>query len=294
MKYIPLIACIILFSCKQAEKKSELNKTNTFEAAVSAGVIKGNKIREASGMVASINNPGMLWTHNDSGNKPDIFLLNDKGEIKCTVHLQDIDNRDWEDISIGVGEEGKNYLYIGDIGDNNAVYEDKRIYRIEEPRIGASVSDTTIRKTDIIKFNFSDGGRDSEALILDPVSNNFYFFSKRESKVNLYKLSGSFSNTDVITAERVAEKLPFTLIVAADISADGSEILAKNYDQVFYWKRLPGESVEETINRAPEILPYNPEPQGESIAFDRSGKGYFTISEQKKKVPQHLYFYKRK
>lgn len=295
MKYIQLIACIFLFSCKQTDKKPELNKADTFEAAVSAGVVKGNKIREASGMVASMNNPGMLWTHNDSGNKADIFLLDEKGEIKCTVHLSAINNRDWEDITIGAGpEEGKNYLYVGDIGDNNAVYEDKRIYRIEEPRIGSGISDTTIDKADVIKFNFSDGRRDSEALILDPVSKNFYLFSKRESKVNLYKLSNVFSRTDDVIAERVAEKLPFTLIVAADISADGGEILAKNYDQIFYWKRLPGESIEEAVNRTPETLPYTPEPQGESIAFDRTGKGFYTISEQKKKMSQHLYFYKRK
>jgi hypothetical protein len=130
--------------------------------------------------------------------------------------------------------------------------------------------------------------------MIDPVSNNVYIFSKREDKVNLYKLAWPLSTTEPMTAERVLEKMPFSLIVATDISKDGSEILAKNYNRIFYWKRLPGESVEISLMRAPITLPYTPEPQGESIAFDCDGAGYYTISEKKKKMPQHLFFYKRK
>lgn len=287
MKYVPLIACLIVIGCHPSNAP-------LFEAAVSKGVVKDDRIREASGLVASINNPGMLWTHNDSGNDPDIFLLDEKGEIKCTVHLAGIKNRDWEDIAVGSGPEAnKNYIYIGEIGDNDAVYPEKILYRLEEPRIADGVTDTTLTKTDKIEFKLSDGQRDSEALIMDPVSKNFYIFSKRESRVNLYKLSDTLSTTKMMTAERVVENLPFTLIVAADISEDGSEILAKNYDNVFYWKRLAGEFVDQAIKRTPETLPYSPEPQGESIAFSRQGDGYYTISERKKKIPQHLLFYKR-
>jgi hypothetical protein len=288
MKSIQFIICVVLIGCQQP------GKAPLFESAVSRGIVKDNKIREASGLVASVNNPGMLWTHNDSGNNADIFLINDKGEIKCTVHLSDIKNRDWEDIALGSGpEEGKQYIYIGEIGDNNAAYKEKILYRLEEPLIADGVTDTTLTKIDKIQFKLPDGSRDTEALILDPVSKNFYIFSKRESQVNLYKLPDTLSTTETMTAERILEGLPYTLIVAADVSEDGSEILAKTYDKVFYWKRLPGETVEEVIKRTPETLPYSSEPHGESIAFSRTGDGYYTISERKKKMPQHLFFYKR-
>lgn len=289
MKYLQFIICIVVIGCQQPDKAS------LFEATVSTEIIKDDIIREASGLVASVKNPGMLWTHNDSGNTADIFLIDSTGDIKCTVHLSGIKNRDWEDITIGTGpEENKVYLYIGEIGDNNAAFEYKFLYRIEEPVIAISVSDTTLTKVDTIKFKLSDGARDTEALMIDPTSKDFYIFSKREQRVNLYKLTSPLSTTETMTAERVLEKLPFSLIVAADISEDGTEILVKNYDTVFYWKRVPGESIEETIKRTPETLPYSPEPQGESIAFSREGDGYYTISEQNKKMPQHLYFYKRR
>jgi hypothetical protein len=292
MKYTQFIICLLI-GCQQPNQAP--NQAQLFKAAVSKGVIKDDRIREASGLVASVNNPGMLWTHNDSGNKADIFLIDDKGDIKCTVHLSGIKNRDWEDIAVGFGpEKGKQYIYIGEIGDNNAVYDEKILYRLEEPSIADGITDTTLTKVDKIEFKLSDGRRDSEALIIDPLSKKIYVFSKRESRVNLYKLPDTVSTTETMIADRVLESLPFTLIVAADISEDGSEILAKNYDNVFYWKRLPGESVEDAIKRTPEALPYSPEPQGESIAFTRKGDGYYTISERKKKTPQNLFFYERR
>ncbi|HET9055134.1 MAG TPA: hypothetical protein VFM90_13230 [Cyclobacteriaceae bacterium] len=289
MKYIRFIACLALIGCQQPAQ------TQRFEAAISVGEIKDNEIREASGLVASVNNPGMLWTHNDSGNNAAIFLMDAQGEITGTVHLTGITNRDWEDIAVGAGPEaGKSYIYIGEIGDNNAVYDTKILYRLEEPRLESGVTDTTLTKIDKIEFKLSDGKRDSEALLIDPVSTDFYIFSKRESRINMYKLSGPLQPGEILTAERVLEGLPFTLIVAADVSEDGSEILVKSYDNIFYWKRMPGESIEDAIKRTPETLPYSPEPQGESIAFSRKGDGYYTISERKKKTTQHLYFYKRK
>jgi hypothetical protein len=294
MRAVMLLLLIsILNGC--AQRSQEQISSEIFEAGASTGVLEGTQMREASGLVASINNPGMLWTHNDSGNAAEIFLIDGTGKLKCTIHFPGLKNRDWEEIAIGAGPDpAKSYLYIGEIGDNNAVYEYKFIYRIEEPVITGSIKDSSLTNVDKIEFRLSDGARDTEAMTIDPVTKDIFIFSKRERKVNLYKLSGTVSTTVVMTAERVLEGLPFTWIVAADISEDGSEILVKNYDNVFYWKRLSGESVDEAIKRTHETLPYSPEPQGESIAFSRQGDGYYTTSEQKNKMPQHLYFYKRK
>jgi hypothetical protein len=285
-------AVLFFWSCQQ---KASQNSTPIFEDGVSVGTIESKKIREASGLVESINNPTLFWTHNDSGNGAEIFLVDKSAALRTIVEIDGVENRDWEDIAVGPGpEEGKNYVYIGEIGDNNAEYEYKFIYRIEEPVINQNTADTTIVKIDQIKFRLQDGTRDTEAIIVDPKTKDLYIFSKREEKINLYKLAYPQSTTEVITAERVCKELPFTFIVAADISADGNEILIKNYDQVFYWNREGAETIEETVRRPAINLPYTPEPQGESIAFDREGKGYYTLSESKGKRPQQLLFYKRK
>jgi hypothetical protein len=272
-------------------------------------------------MAESINSPGYLWVHNDSGDKTRLFLIDKQGKQKATIWLANATNRDWEDIAIGPGpEEGKSYVYVGDIGDNDQKYEFKYIYRIEEPVIDLrTTSDTTIIHVDRIEFRLPDGPQDTELLMIDPGTRDLYTVSKRKKKVNLYRLPYPQSTTAPLTAqialgdrdfskvdgETISQQGEETLIngynsqyyyqiVAGDISPDGREVLIKTYSAVYYWKKSGQESLIELLGEDPVRLPYEAEPQGEAIGFDAAGKGYFTISEKRGKALPHIIFYKRK
>jgi hypothetical protein len=52
-----------------------------------AGVVQNDQIREASGIVASRQNPGVLWVHNDSGDSARVFAINEKGEFLARASL---------------------------------------------------------------------------------------------------------------------------------------------------------------------------------------------------------------
>jgi hypothetical protein len=269
-----------------------------FQIGISQGIIDNSEINEASGLASSKNYPSMFWTHNDSGDKPRIFLITDKAKYRATFYLQGIKNRDWEEIAQGPGPvESKSYLYIGEIGDNLGLHNYKYIYRIEEPDFSPEEStaliDTVDHGIDSIKFSLSDGARDTEAFLVDPTTKNIYIFSKREKKeVNLYVLPYPQSTEKPIIAKFLMH-IPFTQITAADISVDGKEVLIKNYQHIYYWKKNGNESLEDLLKKEPAHLPYAEEPQGEAIAFDRNGKGYYTLSEESKAKKPHLMFYKR-
>jgi hypothetical protein len=94
-------------------------------------------------------------------------------------------------------------------------------------------------------------------------------------------------------AQRIGT-LPLSTVVAADFSLDGSELLVKTYTSIFYWKRSPTMSVLAMLQKPGIRLPYLREPQGEAVAWSTDGKGYFTLSEQKKGEQVHLLFYARK
>lgn len=48
--------------------KKDIDESDSpFYQATSLGVLVNDEIKEASGLEASIKNPGALWTHNDSG-----------------------------------------------------------------------------------------------------------------------------------------------------------------------------------------------------------------------------------
>lgn len=291
MRFVLLLLSVVLLHA--GCKRKATHQDDTFQYGRVQGVLDNPVIDEASGLMASRVNPGMLWTHNDSGDKARVFLIDSLGRYQATVWLKGATNRDWEDITLGGGPQPDNtYLYIGEIGDNLARYPHKVIYRIEEPKF---TGDTTlsVEEVDSIRFTLPDGERDTEALMIDPHTKDLYIFSKREDAINLYRLPYPQSTTEMMVAEKVLEAMPFTLIVAADWSSDGEEILIKSYKQVYYWQRNVGQPVKDVLQKAPQTLPYHEEPQGESITFSIDGAGYYTLSEQAKGVKPTLMFYPR-
>jgi hypothetical protein len=60
------------------------------------GTVTAPAIVEASGLVASPDNPGVLWTENDSGNPNTIFALDTAGHLLGTYFLDGVTNYDWE------------------------------------------------------------------------------------------------------------------------------------------------------------------------------------------------------
>ena len=90
------------------------------------------RIRESSGVVASRKHPGLLWTINDSGGDPMLFLTDTTGASLGAFTLSAATNVDWE--ALGRGRCGEDEcLYIGDTGDNGERRRSVTLYRIHEP-----------------------------------------------------------------------------------------------------------------------------------------------------------------
>ena len=284
---------ILMATC--SNKEAAVESSEYFFPGERITELKNKHLGEVSGIVASVKNTSMFWAHNDSGNDPEIYLVDEKLNIKLTCRLTGVENRDWEDIAIGPGPDvTKTYLYIGDIGDNEAIYPYKYIYRFEEPTFSVTGEETiNISSFERITFRLDDETKDTETLLLDPLNKNLYVISKREHPVYLYELKFPQSSHDTLTATKVMS-LPFSKIVGGDFSADGKEILLKNYTHIYYWKNPSGKPIAEALIDAPVGVPYEVEPQGESITWSRDGKGFYTLSELNKNKKSYLYFYKRR
>jgi hypothetical protein len=82
-----------------------------------------DELQETSGLVWF---DSLLWTINDSGNEPLIFGFSpDDGQILRTVRLLNASNVDWEELTAD-----DEYLYVGDIGNNDGSRQNLCIYRI--------------------------------------------------------------------------------------------------------------------------------------------------------------------
>lgn len=242
-------------------------------------------------MVDSRSMPGNLWVQQDSGSPAEIALLGHDGKAKGKITVPNAQNIDWEDMSSGPGPQANvNYLYVADIGDNNAQYATRTIYRFPEP---ASLS-TPISQVERINFRYPDGPRDAEAVLVDPQTRDIYVVSKLDTRVRLYRLKYPQNINEVTVAEALGE-IPISVVTGAAISNDGTEILLRTYTNVYYYKRQSGQSLPDAIQlQAGRTLPYRLEPQGEAVCFDREDKGYYTLSEKFQAPAVSLYFYARK
>lgn len=281
MRFICL-AFIALIGCDKS-------KEGLFTKGEPLGKVS-KRLEEASGLAASVNNPGYFWTINDSGNPAEVFLLDDHANIKLVCQLTKATNRDWEEIRVA-SDSGKTYLYIADIGDNNAEYDLKFIYRFEEPVL-AKAKKLIIEDIDTLIVKMPDGKRDTESVMIDPSTHDLYILSKREDSIGLYLSRYPFLK-DTLVLDKILT-MPFHNIVSGDISADGQEILLKTYDEIYYWKRSVNENISELLTKVPIELPYSREKQGEAITWALDRSGYYTLGESSKEDWAQLMFYKRK
>lgn len=266
-----------------------------FGDPIDCGEIDAPAIREASGLVASRQNAHVLWTHNDSGDKNVIYAINDRGKLLGVYTLARAYARDWEDIALGPGpEEGRQYIYVGDIGNNEARYRLQYVLRVPEPVVSAEQAPVQEKLEGVegISFMYPERNYDAETLMLDPRTKDLYVVTKRDSNVIVFRAPYPQSTTEKFEVEQVA-KLPFTMAVAEDISVRGDEILIKTYDSIYYWKRGGGETIAQALARMPQRVPYLLEPQGEAVAWKADGEGYYTLSEEFMGLAAHLFFYPR-
>jgi hypothetical protein len=254
------------------------------------GKVETRLITEASGIVASRKNPSVLWMHNDSGNSARVYALNTEGKLLASCRIKGARCRDWEDIAIGPGpDKQRDYLYIGDIGDNKAKYPSITIYRVPEPKVDPNSMSINmqIEPVEIIELVYPDGPKDAETLIVDPVNGDIYIISKRKVFCQVFRAASAELTQKPVRLSQVAV-LPWAMAVGGDVSPDGKYIIVRSLSHASIWIRPDNKPLWQAFNRKPKDIKLVLEPQGEAICFDSNCCGFFTVSE---KANQPIYYY---
>jgi len=256
------------------------------------------RLPEASGLVTGRTNKGLVYIHEDSGNRRVVFVYDTLGTYLGDIVLVGATNRDWEDLAIGPGpEKGKNYIYVGDIGDNKSVRSHLTIYRFVEPVIDldtiAIPFKLEIDDYSTITYQYPDGPRDAETLMIDPKNKDLIVISKRDVRVRVYLIPYP-QNTQEHAITYFKGALPFRSIVAGDISPDAKKMIIKDYGRIYHWhvdKSVT--ALSSLFNVTPTVVEYIPEVQGEALGWTHCGQGYFTTTETENHAADPiLYHYK--
>jgi len=272
------LAAVALAGCPLPE---ECLQCGAFETI---GTISTAEILECSGLVASQTNPGILWTHNDSGNTARLFALTEDGSLRGIYSIQGAVAADWEDMAWGPCSAlgWADCLYIGDIGDNAHARERVQIYRIAEPLVpltGPPVEETLFG-VERFDCEYPDVPHDAETLLVDPEEGIPYIVTKGEQgSTAVYRFPAPPDPYVTATLEMVMDLPSRSWLTGGDVAPDASRVILRNYLSAYDYPRSEGEAFEEMFLDAPCLLPIALELQGESLAIGPSCTEVYTISE---------------
>lgn len=243
------------------------------------GKVDAADATELSGLVRSPTQPGVLWTHNDSGDRARIFALRTDGSEIASLDVPGAEAVDWEDIAVGPGDS----LLLADIGDNRVSRAGVELYRIPEPKL--SSNPTATAPATRLTLHYPDGAHDAETLLADPQTGEIVVVTKQlDGRSGVYAATApAAGQPSDQTLRRVgALRLGFGgLATAGDVSGDGRTVAVRTYSLVYAWTRRPGASLAATLQRTPctGSTPLSVEGQGESLALGRDGRSFFTVPE---------------
>ena len=301
---LSLLMSLIVVVGAPGDSQAATQTCPTFSGAGTVGNLTKAAIVEASGLVASRDHSNRFWLHNDSGDSARIFAMTNTGQDRGTVKLGTRPSADFEDIAIGPGPDAsKDYLYIGDIGNNGHGRATVRIYRIAEPTPPGAGKTITIADRNIETFVYAYENptrpgktwrRNAESLIVDPRTGDLIIFEKQLSKIDgrvdmswVYRITQNqlVQGKTILAKPKTAvrarvnqEKGPLT---GADISTDGKLIIAKNGADTFAWVRGDGQTVFQALAAHPVSRCLAPRSPGEAIAIRPNGNSFLTVTEKR-------------
>jgi Ca2+-binding RTX toxin-like protein len=275
-------------------------------------------LNEPSGLVLGRGpNTGILWTveDHDAFAPPLRLYANDlDGASRGYFDLSGVSNVDWEDLAF-YQSGGNRYLYIADIGDNDNVRSNIVIYRVAEPTVPTDVNDPnyrashgTINVTESLILQYPGGGaRDSETLMVDPLTGTIYIATKQEpgavTSSRLYSYSPSAADwtsgtTHTLTYET---EIDFPSDTAndspsgGDISPNGLEVALKSDNKLVYYARTStSQTLVQLLSGKPQqVIDGRDTENRETIAFDSTGTTLYSVSEWSDGSPQFVFHYDR-
>lgn len=295
-------ALLVVSACQggspSKKAKAERNQTNppsydVYLPPTKLADLEDQSITESSGLVASRTSPGSYWTHNDAGNAPLIYLFDSKGRSRGVWRVTGATSYDWEDLAAGPGPKpDTNYLYIGDIGDNDGTRSEIVIYRIPEPQIpnGNTVSTAehpaATETAEALRLRYPDGKHDCEALLVHPRTGRIYLVVKEKSaKPGIYAADAPAASGEVITLARIGEVdmsgHSEAVINGGAISPDGQRAALSDYTQGYEFVLSEANAPFDSIWKQPmRTVDLGKRKHGEAVCYRLDGKALLATSER--------------
>jgi hypothetical protein len=241
------------------------------------------ELREASGLTRSRTQPGVLWAHNDSGDAPVLYAIDQKGKLMAKVGVTNATATDWEDISSGPCPNalgaGRPCLYIADTGNNNQSRNILTVFVVPEPSInGADLAQPITVAAHSFRYRYPKLQEDTEAIAVLPSGDVTMVTKGRTPVISFFGLM----KTDVDRAVGRDEVLTAVdegdtgiapdqglgrWVTSAAISPDGKTMAVRTYSEIFFYALEAGPKGDRWRDLHKPCFLGEVEPQGEAIDY---------------------------
>ncbi len=282
----------------------------SWAAPVEKGPLGALDLSEASGLVASRRLPGVLWSHNDSGEEVGrVFALGSDGAHRATVSLSSLQPDDVEDIALGPcapPAATSDCLYLADTGDNGHKRKTVEIFQVREPdalpAAGGVIEGVGVQ-VHRLRYPKHPGLQGAaEALAEHPdveamvvlADGRVVLFDKRDDGTSAVYRAPLTGDTVAIAEalgtldlrDGALKQGPSLRTTAADLSGDGRRLLIRTYFRVFEFDvdgvlaapALEVSAALPALSAAKRSVAHGFDTQGEAIAYDPAG-GFWHVSE---------------
>lgn len=204
------------------------------------------ELRESSGVAASTRNAGLLWTHNDSGNRPVVYgVRHDELEdgIVARISLDGASAMDWEDIALGPcpWSSPGSCLYVADIGDNFRRRSSVAVIVFEEPVVKVGGGSEPGVEWSEASLRYPDGPVNAEGLAVTDAGDLIVVTTEGDNIGRVFKLSRDEvaealreGSAVLRSAGTVGTRWRMGVTAATWI---GSELVVRTQTEIFHWRR---------------------------------------------------------
>jgi hypothetical protein len=241
-------------------------------------VIRARRLTESSGIAPSHRVRGVLWSHNDSGDRPRLYATDSAGDDLGSVLVAGAANTDWEDLGSGpCPDDGGWCLYPADIGDNLRQRDHIVVYCLAEPAPPGGSADT-LRRVPLrsaTSLRYPGHPHNAEAIAVEP-SGRILIVTKELRRAPLVYVvprrtvpqrPGELDTLQLLGRLDLTPSVPrLRLVTGAGVSPDGTVLAVRTYSTLHFF-RLRGDSLPTPISPTTGLTIPVIEPQGEGVAF---------------------------
>jgi hypothetical protein len=255
--------------------------------------VRDGRVSEASGLAVSPQHPGVLWTHDDSGNAPLLFALARDGRVAGTLRLRGTAAVDWEALAAFRDAAGRALLAVGDLGDNRGDRPRVEVDVVAEPgRLGAGAGKGAAGAAPAtggapllrLLLTYPDGPADAEALLVDTSRRRMFVVTKGLFGGRVYMVpatgwDGTAPRRATVRSSRLVHvgDVPLGLVTDGTVGPGGA-VLLRTYSQIAVFAPFPVEPVDAGLAPlASAALPL--QRQGEGLALTPDGRSALLSSE---------------